>query len=47
MSTGALVGPVLAAVVEGSRFVIMKVKMKEVYDGLVRDGFNSCNGSSD
>ena len=40
--TGASVRPVVA-VVEGSGFVIMK----EVRDGLVGDGFNSCNGSFD
>ena len=44
MSIGASVGPAVAVVVEGSGFVIVKVRMKEVRDGLVGDGFNSCNG---
>ena len=37
---GVLVG-LVAAVVEGSRFVMMK----EVRNGLVRDSFNNYNGS--
>ena len=44
VSIGVLIGLVIT-VIEGFRFIIIKVKIKEVRDGLVRDNFNNYYGS--